>query len=103
MNRLNHRDHRDHREVIRVSLCALCVLSGSLFAFCPTAQAAEVWSFKREFLPALVKAVPGILQSQDKATGRFGTGVFIVTDQNAMYSLAVAWNTPPADGVENRY
>ena len=73
------------------------------FLLAPIARAGEVWHFKREFLPALVKAVPGILESQDKKTGRFGTGVFIVTDQNAMYSLAVAWNTPPADRVENPY
>src|SRR5687768_3346803 len=66
------------------------------------APAAEVWHFKREFLPALVKAVPKILESQDKQTGRFGTGIWIVQDQHPMYPLAVAWATR-IDGVENPY
>jgi hypothetical protein len=68
----------------------------------PIARAGEVWHFKREFMPALVKAIPGILESQDKKTGRFGTGVFIVNDQHPMYSLAVAWGTK-IDGVDNPY
>jgi hypothetical protein len=69
---------------------------------CPTASAGEVWSFKREFLPALVKAVPGILKSQDKATGRFGKGIWIVQDQHPMYPLAAAYVTK-IEGVENPY
>lgn len=60
-----------------------------------SAGAAEVWRFKQELLPALVQAVPGILESQDKSTGRFGKGIWLVTDQNVMYPLAVAWATPP--------
>src|SRR5688500_2685737 len=64
------------------------------------APAAEVWNFKREFLPALVKAVPKILESQDAKTGRFGSGIWIVQDQHPMYPLAVAWATR-IDGVEN--
>ncbi|HEV2292431.1 MAG TPA: hypothetical protein VGR35_01165 [Tepidisphaeraceae bacterium] len=52
---------------------------------------AETWRFKEEFLPHLVKAVPTILSQQDKKTGRFGKGIWIVTDQHAMYPLATAW------------
>jgi hypothetical protein len=73
-----------------------------LLLLAPIARAAEVWHFKRDFLPALVKAVPGILKSQDKQTGRFGTGIWIVQDQHPMYPLAVAWATR-IDGVENPY
>ncbi len=62
-----------------------------LFA-APTARA-EPWRFKDEFLPHLVKAVPTILGQQDKKTGRFGKGIWIVTDQHAMYPLATAWAT----------
>lgn len=51
------------------------------------------WTFKRECLEALVKAVPGILASQDAATGRFGSGIWIVNDQNVLFPLAVAWAT----------
>ena len=53
----------------------------------------EDWHFKQELLPVLAEKVPDILKSQDPSTGRFGTGVFIVTDQNAIYPLAVAWAT----------
>ena len=53
----------------------------------------EDWHFKQELLSVLAAKVPDILKSQDPTTGRFGTGVFIVTDQNAIYPLAVAWAT----------
>src|SRR5262245_61201678 len=82
---------------IRVSLIVLVLLSLTTLS-----RAAEVWNFKREFLPPLVAEVPKILASQDKTTGRFGTGVFIVNDQHPMYSLAVAWGTK-IDGVDNPY
>ena len=49
------------------------------------------WTFKREFLPALVKSVPKLLGSQDTATGRFGVGVWIPNDQTVIYPLAAAW------------
>ena len=51
---------------------------------------AEVWDFKKEFLPSLVKEVPTILKSQDRKTGRFGAGIFIVNDQHPIYPLAAA-------------
>src|ERR1051326_3138536 len=47
--------------------------------------------YKKQFLPQLTDKVPEILKSQDKKTGRFGEGVFIVTDQNVIYPLAAAW------------
>src|SRR5688572_7684851 len=68
----------------------------------PAVVSAEVWQFKKPFLEALVKQTPNILKSQDKATGRFGKGIWIVTDQNAMYPLSVAWATK-IGGVENPY
>src|SRR5262249_6492601 len=57
---------------------------------------------KKECLEALVKQVPSILKELDPKTGRFGTGIWIVTDQNCMYPLAVAWATK-IDGVDNPY
>lgn len=48
--------------------------------------------FKKDFLHRLVAAVPGILESQDKKTGRFGSGVWIVNDQNSMFPLGAAWS-----------
>ncbi|MEA2711790.1 MAG: hypothetical protein QOF78_4391 [Phycisphaerales bacterium] len=80
--------------VVRLLLVVL-LLSG-------TASAAEVWNFKREFLPALTNAVPKILDDQDKKTGRFGAGIWMVNDQHAMYPLAVAWATK-IEGVDNPY
>lgn len=53
---------------------------------------AEPWQFKEQFLPHLVKAVPTILSQQDKETGRFGSGIWIVRDQELMYPLAAAWS-----------
>lgn len=59
--------------------------------------AAAIWHYQAEFFPYLVKQVPDLLKSQDPKTGRFGTGIWIVTDQNVIYPLAVAWATPHAD------
>ena len=55
--------------------------------------AKEPLRFKEACLGQLVKDVPGLLDSQDPATGRFGEGIWIVTDQNVMFPLAVAWGT----------
>ncbi len=49
------------------------------------------WHFKQEFLPVLVQSVPRLLKSQDQATGRFGSGIWIPADQSAIYVLAAAW------------
>ena len=58
---------------------------------CAAHASAEPWTFKQEFLPYLVKAVPAILKTQDTETGRFGKGIWIVTDQKVIYPLATAW------------
>ena len=73
----------------RSSLALLVVFSTLLGA--GRVSRAEPWRFKQDFLPHLVKAVPTILGQQDKKTGRFGTGIWIVTDQNGIYPLAAAW------------
>ncbi len=59
-------------------------------------QAADV-TFKKRCLDDLVAQVPEVLASQDARTGRFGTGIWIVTDQNVMLALAVAWSSKSAD------
>src|SRR5438034_1602126 len=51
----------------------------------------ENWKFKDDFLPQLVDRIPELLQSQDKSTGKFGKGVWICRDQEAIYPLAAAW------------
>lgn len=56
------------------------------------AEAAPTWHFREELLPILTRAIPKILESQDKATGRFGSGVWIINDQEVLFSLAVAWS-----------
>ncbi len=75
--------------VIVRCLVGLTVLLALLCA--APARADQQWQFKREFLPHLVTAVPDILKSHDKSTGRFGSGIWIVTDQNVIWPLAVAW------------
>jgi hypothetical protein len=69
------------------------LLSVLAFSCVADARANDVWHFKQELLPQLVKQVPNLLKSQDKKTGRFGEGIWIVTDQNLIYPLAVAWAT----------
>lgn len=73
-----------------------CCIIAVLLAAASCSASAD-FEFKTDFLKRLVKAVPGILGSQDPATGRFGTGVWICTDQNAIYPLAVAWATQSED------
>lgn len=58
-----------------------------------SAPAAEL-TFKTRALEHLVAQVPGILKTFDAKTGRFGSGLFIVTDQNHLFPLAVAYATP---------
>jgi len=53
--------------------------------------------FKDDFIRGLAAAVPDIMKGQDPKTGRFGTGIWIVNDQNIMFPLAVAWATESAD------
>lgn len=53
--------------------------------------ASDTWS-PGILLSDFVEQIPGLLRSQDPATGRFGEPPFIVTDQNALWPLAVAWS-----------
>jgi hypothetical protein len=75
----------------RISTVLIC--GASLAMSSGTLAAAPVWQFRDDMLKAMVAQVPKILDSQDKATGRFGTGIWIVLDQNVMWPLAVAWAT----------
>ncbi|MFH1266301.1 MAG: hypothetical protein ABIK89_11285, partial [Planctomycetota bacterium] len=50
--------------------------------------------YKARLLGELVEQVPGILKAFDPETGKFGSGIWICGDQNAMYPLAVAYATP---------
>jgi hypothetical protein len=60
------------------------------------AARAETVQFKSRCLTDVVAQVPGILASQNVQTGRFGDGIWIVTDQNVMLALAAAWSLPSA-------
>jgi hypothetical protein len=53
-------------------------------------------TIRADLWPDFVGQVPAILASQDPRTGRFGTEPFIVNDQNALWPLAIAWATEPA-------
>jgi hypothetical protein len=69
-------------------LCVLCVsaVNSSLLA------ADQSSNFKQLLLPEFFDSIPKILSTQDKQTGRFGTTPWIVTDQNVLWPLAVAWS-----------
>jgi hypothetical protein len=68
-------------------------LLGVLVMSCLSTPAQEAsWPDRAWLLDSLVQAVPGILKSQDAATGRFGRKPWICTDQNVLFPLAVAWS-----------
>lgn len=71
------------------------LLAMSLLALPDAALAASDAEFQFQgFLAArLVQQVPEVLATFDASTGRFGQGIWICTDQNAMYPLAVAYAT----------
>ncbi|HOB74048.1 MAG TPA: hypothetical protein PKG54_05925 [Phycisphaerae bacterium] len=50
--------------------------------------------YKEAFLAKIASQVPSVLKHFDPQTGRFGRGVWIVTDQNVMLPLAVVYATP---------
>ncbi|HEU0142656.1 MAG TPA: hypothetical protein VFQ79_23235 [Bryobacteraceae bacterium] len=76
------------REIRRLTLNRLALLL--LLASAPLS--AGMVRFKERCLEDLVAQVPKILASQDAKTGRFGEGIWIVTDQNVLLPLAAAWS-----------
>ncbi|HLJ15795.1 MAG TPA: hypothetical protein VKV15_14950 [Bryobacteraceae bacterium] len=73
---------------------ALIVCAAVLFALSGMAGGAnaEPARYKDRCLKDLVSQVPQILASQDSKTGRFGTGIWVVIDQNVLLPLATAWS-----------
>lgn len=63
-----------------------------IFFFCLTRLASANTNFRALFFPILEKSIPAILAAQNHKTGRWGHGPIVVTDQNAIYPLAVAWS-----------
>jgi len=76
--------------VTRLALLSLII--SMLLAGRSLSDAPEL-KFREQFIRGLAAGVPDILKRQDPNTGRFGTGIWIVTDQNVMFTLAVAWAT----------
>jgi hypothetical protein len=77
----------------------ICAVIGAVLFILRSAGAAE-FTYRDRLLDHLVEKVPGILESFDSDSGRFGTGIWICRDQHPMYPLAVAYSTK-SDG--NRY
>lgn len=75
----------------------IVIAAFALPLFLVTATRAEVWTFKDEFFPILIKQVPEILAKQNPENGQFGTDIWIVREQEAMFPLAVAWASERAD------
>ena len=75
----------------------IAILSGLWLV---SVSAGEELSYKKQALEALVKQVPKLLAAYDAETGHFGRGIWISTDQNRMYPLAVAY---AYKGEGNRY
>ncbi len=49
--------------------------------------------YKNRLLDVLIEQVPGILNTADPGSGRFGSGIWTCRDQHPMYPLAVAYAT----------
>jgi hypothetical protein len=64
----------------------------ALAAILASAGFAQTLEFKQRCLADLAAQIPSILRSQDKQTGRFGKGIWIVNDQNVLLPLAAAWS-----------
>jgi hypothetical protein len=63
-----------------------------LLAILAGTASAEMVRFKDRCLADVVTQTPALLASQDRTTGRFGKGIWIVNDQNVMLPLAAAWS-----------
>ncbi|NLX22007.1 MAG: hypothetical protein GXY55_10130 [Phycisphaerae bacterium] len=81
------------RTWILVSVTATCLLMVS-------PASGEELVYKDRLATALIEHVPKILKTFDAETGHFGEGVWMSTDQNPMYVLAVAYSL---DRPGNRY
>ena len=85
------------RRVLRAATSVFLLACAAAAALPGQAAGEEVpptpdWRYRAEFLRELVLQVPVLLKGQDPATGRFGSGIWIVTDQNALLPLAAAWS-----------
>ncbi|MBN1492368.1 MAG: hypothetical protein JXA69_20820 [Phycisphaerae bacterium] len=69
------------------------IVAGALIGGPAAGRAGDEVTFKARALAEIVRAVPGMLKAQDPETGRFGEGIWIVTEQNVLFPLAVAWAT----------
>lgn len=71
----------------------LQTLSLILSEVCFSPVYGENLSFRDEAIKQLVDRVPQIVKTYNAGSGRFGSGFFVVGDQNSMFPLAVAYAT----------
>lgn len=69
-------------------------------ATAPAVAVADELTYKSELVTVLVRQVGDLLKGFDADSGHFGSGIWICTDQNAMYPLAVAYTL---EAEENPY
>lgn len=70
-----------------------CIVSAVLVGLLGFPVRGDDLVFKDRLMPELARHVPDILETFDHETGWFGKGVWMSTDQNPMYALAVAYAT----------
>ena len=83
-------------KMVLVNVVLLALWLGNVLALpnpeiSKSGQVAEELTYKSRLLEVLVKQIPKLLETFDAQTGRFGKGIWICTDQNLMYPLAVAY------------
>jgi len=76
------------------------LLSLALAATLIPAALGEELKYKDRLLSELLRKVPAILKTYDAKTGHFGQGIWICSDQNVMFPLAVAYSHQAPD---NKY
>jgi hypothetical protein len=73
---------------IPVKQICLVIIGATIGA---AALRADSLEYKQQFGRELIEGVPAVLKTYDAKTGHLGEGVWICSDQNAIYPLAVAY------------
>jgi len=72
----------------------ILLLAISLIISTVADAASPEFKYKEFLIGSLVKQIPDTLKQYDPATGRFGKGIWLSTDQNRMFAVAAAYAIP---------
>ena len=81
-------------KLLFISIWSLAQRAGLMLLAISGSAGADDLTFKERALKQVIDGVPSILKTYNPATGRFGSGPFVVRDQHPLLPLAVAYSTP---------